>query len=85
MKIETKLIENKNKNKRKNREKKKQAHLITTYDSRPIPQAGKQATSLASLGRRIGRADGPDRAFPSHFARKPSNLREINPRSKFLS
>ena len=58
---------------------------ITTYDSRPIPRAGKHATSLAFLGRRIGRADGPDRAFPSYFAKKPSNLREINPRSKFLS
>jgi len=29
--------------------------------------------------------DGPDRAFPYHFAKKSSNLREINPRSKFLS
>ena len=46
---------------------------------------GKQATSLAIPGRRIGRTNGPDRAFFCHFAKKSSNLREINPRSKFLS
>ena len=47
--------------------------------------ARERATSPANPGRRIGRADGPDRAFPGHFVKKPSNLREINPRSKFLS
>jgi len=47
--------------------------------------ARERATSPANPGRRIGRADGPDRTFPGHFVKKPSNLREINPRSKFLS
>jgi len=58
---------------------------ISTYESWPIPRPGKQATSPANPGYRIGRADGSDRAFPGHFAKKPSNLIEINPQSKFLS
>src|SRR6185437_3583314 len=48
-------------------------------DSRPIPRAGKRATSLAFLGRRIGRADGPDLAFSGHFTQKSSNFLEIQP------
>jgi len=33
-----------------------------------------RATSRAIPGRRIGRADGLDLAFPGHFAKKSSNL-----------
>jgi hypothetical protein len=40
---------------------------------------GKLATSLAVLGRPIGLTDGPDRVSPSHFAKRPSNSREIEP------
>jgi len=37
------------------------------------------ATSPAVPGRPIGRADGPDRAFLSHFAKQSLDFREINP------
>ena len=59
--------------------------LIFMYESWPIPRPGKQATSPANPSHQIGQADGSDRAFPRHFAKKTSNLREINPQSKFLS
>jgi len=48
---------------------------IFTYESWPIPKPGKQATSPANPGRRIGRADGLDRAFPGHFAKKVLELK----------
>ena len=58
---------------------------ILPYDSRPIPRPEKQATSPAFPGRRISRANGPDLAFPGHFANKSSEFIEINPRSNLLS
>ena len=58
---------------------------ILPYDSRPIPRPEKQATSPAFPGRRISRADGPNLAFPGHFANKSSDFIEINPRSNLLS
>ena len=39
------------------------------------------ATSPALLGRRIGLADGPDRAHTDLFTKKPSNFSRINPQS----
>jgi hypothetical protein len=59
--------------------------LILPYDSRPIPRPEKQTTSPAFPGRRISRADGPDLAFPGHFANKSSYFIEINSRSNLLS
>ena len=50
----------------------------------PIPWPGSVATSPAVPGRRIGRMNGLDLAFSDHFAKKPSNFIEINPRSNFL-
>jgi hypothetical protein len=47
-----------------------------------------QATSLANLGRRIGLANGPDRASASHFSKKSSTSNEItliNPQSSLLN
>jgi len=61
------------------------AQSILPYDSRPIPRPEKQATSPAFPGRRISRTDGPDLAFPGHFANKSSDFIEINPRSNILS
>ena len=58
---------------------------ILPYDSRPIPRPEKQATSPAFPGRRISRANGPDLAFPGHFANKSSNFIEINPQANLLS
>jgi hypothetical protein len=43
------------------------------------------ATSRAIPGRRIGWADGSDRAFPYHFAKTLSEFREINLRFGLLS
>jgi len=60
-------------------------NTILPYDSRPIPTPEKQATSPAFPGRRISRTDGPDLAFPGHFANKSSDFIEINPRSNILS
>ena len=37
------------------------------------------ATSLAVLGRSIGRPDGPDQTSPRHFAKKPLNSSKIEP------
>ena len=37
------------------------------------------ATSLAVLGRSIGRPDGPDQTSPRHFAKKPLNSGKIEP------
>jgi hypothetical protein len=42
------------------------------------------ATSRAILSRWIGRANGPDQAFLSHFATKPLNFSEINPQYDLL-
>jgi len=40
------------------------------------------ATSRAVPGRRIGRADGPDRAKRGHFMKNPFNFLEMNSRSR---
>jgi len=42
------------------------------------------ATSLADLGHRIERVDGPDQTRSGLFAKKPSYLSEINSQSYFL-
>ena len=44
--------------------------LLNAAQARPR----RRATSPAIPGRRIGRADGLDLAFPGHFAKKSSNL-----------
>ena len=43
--------------------------------------AWERATSPAAPDRRIGRTDGPDRASPDYFTKRPSKFDEINPRS----
>ena len=47
--------------------------------ARPIPWRGSVATSVTFPSRRIGRADGLDRAFLSYFIKKPSTFLEIKP------
>jgi hypothetical protein len=51
----------------------------------PKRRPGSVATSPAIPGRRIGRADGPDRASFGHFAKKFLIFNEINPQSSLLS
>lgn len=54
---------------------------ISLYESRTKPRPGNVATSPTVPGRRIGRMNGTDRAFPGHFAKKSLNFTEINPQS----
>jgi hypothetical protein len=53
--------------------------LSLSYETWLIRRPGKLATSLAVLDRPIGLTDGPDRVSPSHFPKRPSNSREIEP------
>ena len=59
--------------------------VIFTNESWPIPRPMSVATSPAFPGRPIGRAKGMDLPFPSHFAKKSSDFKEINPQSNLLS
>jgi hypothetical protein len=53
---------------------------IPYYDSCTKPRPTSVVTSRAVPGRRIGRANGPDRAFLGHFTKKKtSNFSKINP------
>ena len=57
-------------------------YLLNTKGG-PIPWPGSVATSPAVPGRRIGRMNGLDLAFPDHFAKKLSNFSKINSQSNF--
>jgi len=52
---------------------------ISINDSHTKRRATSVATSLAVLGRSIGRPDGPDQTSPRHFAKKPLNSGKIEP------
>jgi hypothetical protein len=56
--------------------------VISIYDSRNKRGLASMATSPASLGRQIGRADGLDRPILGHFAKKSLRSGKIQPAAR---
>jgi hypothetical protein len=56
--------------------------VISIYDSRNKRGLASMATSPASLGRQIGRADGLDRPILGHFAKKSLRSGKVQPAAR---